>query len=783
MRHALYLVIAIVLFLTAAGNGCTTIEEQEAGHFEKAKLFIAQKKYNEAVLELKNVIQLNPENDAARLTLGKTYMEMGEFLLSVQTYDAAVRQDPENLEAHLILGQVLLTAKNTLNARKAAKTVLEKQPDNIDALLLLAGVQEQEKNPSGAIETLKSAIAFHPKMVRARLFLAHLYESTGERASAAQTYLEAISVVPTAPAPYIKLMRLYGNDGQSDKVDGVLNQLIAESDGYDSELLELARSFESPETDDIAERIYRYAVSAAPAEATLPLISLGNFYVRKGDKEKAMASFQQALKINSKDVDVLANIAHLDMGMGNMDAAEATVRKALAIDPDHVLANYTKGVIAFSGKDFVEAGDRFDHVIKNSPEGPMAYYYKALCFLESDVMSGSDSDLFRAAAGYTDDADAWVKKQAEEYLLKAVDLSPGLLLARLALAELYLGDRNLSDARLQIDEIFNRAPDNRHALLLQGALKILQKDFSGAEAVCKKALEKDPQDSRWLTRLGVVYALMERPEDALSVCRKALDLNPRQFGTLQLMLDLYLGSRDFKAASSLCETYREKLKGDPTAEAIIDNMTGKVYLAQGFQELAAQSFQKAVAVAPTFLSPRMTIARLLLVAGRHDEAISELEEILKINKNYLPACMALGDIYYAKGNKKQAEKYYRTVLKIEAGYGPAANNLAYILSKYDNKVAEALSLAQTAVNKQPNDANARDTLGWIHYRIGNIYKASVEIEKSLEINPNSAYANYHMGLICYKNKEFNKARAYFLKTLEINPDFEEAEETRAMLDM
>jgi tetratricopeptide (TPR) repeat protein len=199
--------------------------------------------------------------------------------------------------------------------------------------------------------------------------------------------------------------------------------------------------------------------------------------------------------------------------------------------------------------------------------------------------------------------------------------------------------------------------------------------------------------------------------------------------------------------------------------------------------MAIQEYKKAMNSAPTFLAPRMAIARLSAMGGRYEDTVSELEEVLAINDEYLPACMSLGDIYYLQGNNKQAEKYYRAALKIENGYGYAANNLAYILSSYDNKLTEALSLAQTAVKKLPNDATARDTLGWIHYRMGNTYQALSEIEESLSLNPNYALANYHMGLLCYKNREFAKAREYIKKALEIDPDFEEAEDAREMLDM
>ncbi|RPI70543.1 MAG: tetratricopeptide repeat protein, partial [Desulfobacteraceae bacterium] len=141
-----HLSFLFALLLTVAVLGCAKEEDQETAHFEKAQKFMTEKNYKEAVLELKNVIQINPENDAARLVLGDAYMKLGEFPMAVESYNAAVKNNPDNMDAYIKMGQVLLVAESTLNARKAAKIILEKRPGDIDGMLLLAGVQVQEKN-------------------------------------------------------------------------------------------------------------------------------------------------------------------------------------------------------------------------------------------------------------------------------------------------------------------------------------------------------------------------------------------------------------------------------------------------------------------------------------------------------------------------------------------------------------------------------------------------------------------------------------------------------------
>lgn len=770
----------LILILTLAS--CATEEETAAQHMRTAEKYFADNQFKEAVLELKNVIQINPENDHALYMLGQTYMKLGEVDMATTYYASAVDANPDNLQAHFRMGQMYLAARNTMNARKAAKLILEKKPNDIEALHLLVAVQTQEKNTSAAIETIKRALAIDPGNIQSYLIMAQLLNSIGNMDEAEKTYLGAIAANPSAPAPYIKLIRFYGDNGRWNKSQSMLNQLGKETQSGHEELVNLAQFCERHRKWDLAEGLYRHAINHAAADETRPLLDLATHYARRGTPEKGLAVLQQALEIDGDNPDIITKLSQIHMAMGKMDQAEAAAKTALKIDSNHVSAHYIKGIIDFQKKDYTNALDRFEHVIKNTPNNPMAYYFKALCLLEKDEKQSSDTDLLRAAAGYHDEADTWLEKVAEENLYKAIELDPHLIPARLLLAEISLKNDNREKARAQIKAILARDPEHEKGLSLQGSLKILARDLSGAELICQKVLEKKPDSSKWHTRLGLVYALMKRPADALAACQKALELTPNQFDALQLIIDIKLGDKKYNEALAACEIQKGTLGEDSTAVAIIENMEGNIFLVQGKTQAAREHFQRAIAGAPDFLSPRMTLAKIAAMENDYDQAIEEYKGVLAVNGNYLPACMALGEFYYKKTEKKEAEKYFRRALKIKPGYGPAANNLAFILSFYENKVREAFDFAQLAARKMPDDPTVKDTLGWIHYRMGNYFKAVSELKRSLAINPDDALANYHIGLAYYQNKQFDAARKHLEMAIEINPGFEGADDARGMLD-
>src|SRR4030042_4370184 len=100
--------IMLVSFALLFASGCASKEEKKASHFKKAKEYIAKNELRKAVIELKNVVQLDPKDDAAYQELGEAYLKLKEPREAFQAYSRAVSANPENLKAHVRLRQMLM---------------------------------------------------------------------------------------------------------------------------------------------------------------------------------------------------------------------------------------------------------------------------------------------------------------------------------------------------------------------------------------------------------------------------------------------------------------------------------------------------------------------------------------------------------------------------------------------------------------------------------------------------------------------------------------------------
>jgi Tfp pilus assembly protein PilF len=756
--NARYLWVVVGFFCVAITASCASKEEKKAKHYERAKQYIAENELRKAVIELRNVVQIDPRDDAAYVDLGETYLKLKEGREAFQAYSRAALINPDNLKAQLKVGQMLLLGRQTEEAKKKAEFILQKAPNNIDALNLLSGVQVQERDVDSAIKTLEKAAALDPNRFNTQLSLGRLLLLKGDTDGAEKAYAKAISIDAASSAPYVDLSRLYASRGQMDQAEEELKKMLKASGSNSQNLLVLALFYESTRKLDQAEKTYLQAVEAAPKEDIAPLMNLSAFYARLKSYDKALAAVKKAAEIKKDDADVMVKMAELQLDFNQVKDAEATVDGVLAKDKGNVGANFLKGRIFILRKEFPSALERFDLVVRENPRNPMAYYFRAL----SQIGKGEN-------------------KLAERDLLKAVELNPGLFDAKLILADIYLRGRNQELARQQIEACLKMEPEDIRVLMLQGKLKILQKDVAGAEEAFKHVIQISPEYAPAYVQLGLLYNLSKRKEDALGSFQKALEKNPLETDALAFMVGILAGDKKFDDALKACEKQKEKVGGNPPNLALIEYLEGSVFLAEADSKKAQERFKKAVETAPNLLAPYIALAEIYAREKKFDESIAEYENILTKNPKYLAGYMAIGTIYDLKGEGQKAETYYRKALDIKRDFGPAANNLAWNLVERGGNIDEALTYAQIAKEQMPDTAAVMDTLGWIYYLKGSYLNAMAEFQDSLAKDPDNAVFNYHMGLVYRKNNEPAKAKEYLQKALDLDANFKGAEEARKTL--
>jgi tetratricopeptide (TPR) repeat protein len=109
----------------------------------------------------------------------------------------------------------------------------------------------------------------------------------------------------------------------------------------------------------------------------------------------------------------------------------------------------------------------------------------------------------------------------------------------------------------------------------------------------------------------------------------------------------------------------------------------------------------------------------------------------------------------------------------------AANNLAWLYQEDNEKLDDALRLAQLAAARMPDSAEVQDTIGMIYFRKELPALAISAFERSVEKSPDSADYHYHLAMALAKAGEPKRAREAAEQAIKLKPDFADAQKLLA----
>ena len=94
------------------------------------------------------------------------------------------------------------------------------------------------------------------------------------------------------------------------------------------------------------------------------------------------------------------------------------------------------------------------------------------------------------------------------------------------------------------------------------------------------------------------------------------------------------------------------------------------------------------------------------------------------------------------------EKDLRKLIQLKPDHAHAYNALGYGLAEHSNRLPEALELIEKAIQLSPNDPYIMDSLGWVHYRMGNLNQGLSYLRQAFGMNPDPEIAA-HLGEVLW----------------------------------
>lgn len=369
----------------------------------------------------------------------------------------------------------------------------------------------------------------------------------------------------------------------------------------------------------------------------------GTAYAGEGHKNKALASFHNALKISADYIPALEGAIQIEFERSD-PAAIPLLQRMIRLRPEDATSHAMLAVLEYQRGECISAVPQFAKagaIIDSQLAGLHAY---AACLVKLKQPDKAAAVFQRALALDPDDP-------KERQLLAAIQLmahDPENALA--TLAPLLQGNDpqietlELASAAYEAGKDTSRAVSTlRQAILLDPRNVNLYLDFTNicyehgsfqvGIDVINDGLGLEPQAAPLYFARGVLYVQLAQYEKAEADFQKAYELDPNQSLSAAAQGLAAAQQNDFDRALERVQASLARKPADPLMLYLQADILAAKNADPGSPDfqLAIRSARKAVSLQPSLAAARGVLAKLYLQAGLYPQAIEQCRKALESN--------------------------------------------------------------------------------------------------------------------------------------------------------
>jgi len=641
-------------------------------------------------------------------------------------------------------------------SRQLVEKILERRPDHLDALFMLSQIVFESKDYSETERILRQILSRAAESRQARRSLAEVYlaqcrfkealketervaaggslsvEDRGQQALA----LAGLSVGATEPQPLLtQASRLAAQTLQESPDQGEARLANA--------VLQLDRGDYGQALGDA--RVAQHQLGGWFAVQW----ALGKALYYTGDVQGAMEALENADQQRR-------------MGRG------------IAPPPRWTMELYLhQGLVYVDRGELGEAERRFSIAQENDPTAAEPTFAR----VNGQLMQARTAEVFSSG----EDA-IRMFRLASDALSRRTDLLEANPNQRfqLALIEIYL--QNHKKALQLLESLAEAEPPHIQALQELGNLYDREANYSQAARVYRRILSYAPDSMTANYNLGTILLRNREVDPGRDCLRSVVEKMPDWIeARLNLGLACRLGGR-YEEASRDYEVILAK--SPENMDALIG--LGLIASAQGDAQTASRYFTQARDLHPDRSEPFYYLGQISLEEGRTAEAQSLLERCLSLDPENEFAVMSMVEIQFQReawgpakerllailqnpnartrvsagnavalaelmtGNLQEARQRLAKLEEILPGLEPelvaAVRTNQAILAFKENRTEEALELAKSAVNAQPNESATHYNLGTLQLQAGRPSEAVLSFRKAAELDPDHEATQYNLAV-------------------------------------
>lgn len=707
-----------LILLTAALVGCSQRSEQEL--LAAAQKRMEQKDAAGAVIELKNLLQKNPDNATGRHLLGKSLLEAGDMAgaeielrrawdlgaprdelapLLAQTllqsgqarkliteFGEQSLADPKAMSTLLQqLSLAYLTQGNLTEAKAAAVKALQLAPEDEGAVIVSARTKLAGGFPDEAVAQLDELLQRAPKAIRAVQLKAEVLLARGKVDEAEPLLKRVLDLDPNNYEARSLLVRMAFGRQQLDEaaklIEGMPPALAKKPQGrFLQAQLALAKN-DAAKARELALPLLKLMPNY------LPLLRLAaGAHQQLGELADAENLLNQAVKLAPEDAGLRRQYAGLQLQGRSPAKTLETLRPVLDSGKADAETLLLAGKAQLMQGNFEGADRAFAAAAKLRPDDAKTQAALALTAIARDSVAPGGAGRAKADAALAQLRELAAKDSGSNYDLMVVNT----LMRR----------QDFPAALAALDKLAPKMKDSPVPSALRGRILLVRKDAAGAQAAFEAALKADAGYLPAALGLVAIDLQANRTEAAVKRLETFVATQQHSAQARLALAELLLQTR--APAERVTEVLTTAVREEPNEAALrlalIDHQ-----LRLGNIPAAAQAAQEASAAQP--LNPDLLerLARTQLASGDKSQAAKTYSRLTVLAPSRAHGYLGLAQLRFVDKDYAGAEREVKRALEAEPG-SVTAQRLLIQLAMRLGRLDEAQAALRERQKKYPQEA-------------------------------------------------------------------------------
>lgn len=664
------------------------MSKRPQGHFLQAQLALAKGDAAKARELGQPLLKLMPNYVPLLRLLAGAYQQLGQIPDAENMLGQALKQLPEDRSLRRQYANLQLQARQPARALETLKAVVDSGKVDADTLLIYGRAQMAQGNFSAADNAFAQASKLRPEdpRLQAALALSTLVREGGAskaKADAAVAQLAELAAKDSGSAYDMLLV-----NAQLRRRD--LPAALAAIDKLQ------AKTPNSPEPFNLRGRVQLAQKDFKQARASFEAAS-------KADPKYLPAVLGLAA-LDQRDGRVDEAVKRLEAFVGQQSQS-AMARLALAemlfqskAEPERITTVLTEGVRLEPNEPALRVALIDHRLMLNDTAGAAQAAQEGATALPSNpellerlartqLASNDRSQALKSysklttlvpnkASGYLGLAQIRFMEQdipgAEREIKRALEAEPTSIIAQRLAIQISVRQGRLDEAQAQMRQRQKDRPNEGFAYIAEADIELRRQHPDLALSLLKKAVAtSDPQDAP--VRFFSMLMSMKKRDEAMAFESQWLGAHPEDAAFAGGVADVLLAQGDYESALTRYENF---LKRNPDSLPFINNVawlrakTGKA----GAAELA----ERGLKLKPSYAPLRDTYATVLAANKQYDKAIDLQRQLIADSPDQPAYKLTMAQLLIAAG-KKDAAKLELETLSKQVGQSPIQSQIAALL--------------------------------------------------------------------------------------------------------